>query len=151
MIDFESHVYAALASLWHGTDNPAPKYNREAVLQVLVEIADGQHSGDHLYFMRELARCLVNADVSAPKATAGRAQAVMQATGLAGKPDPYAAFIGHVERCRGLDGYTQAGAVRSAIAAGLYPGGCDVEALFKSADQLATDRYRAACNFYATK
>ncbi len=119
----DSETIDALAALRHPEDNPEPKPDRTSVELVLQRLAEGSTDSEDLMVMRELARCLLAAsrDTSLTSA-ARRAEAVLKASGLHGKPDHSREFVRVATALEGFDGYTKAGGISVARAAGvLHP------------------------------
>ena len=106
----------AYDALWHAEDNPEPKDDRNAVEATLQRFSDGSTDSDSedLCFMRELARRLLAAGGKGSPPGARRADAVLKATGLAGKYAHNRAFAQSATVLLGFDGYTKASAIKSA-------------------------------------
>lgn len=132
--DPSSELINALGALWHPDDNPEPKEDRNAVEATLQRLADGSTDQEDLAFMRQLARCLIAAGGKwAPPAR--RADAVLRAAGLGGRYQHTRAFVDHATQLEGFDGYTKAGAIRDARAAGLLPHSVDDSTARKRLDK----------------
>ena len=108
----------AYNALWHAESNPDYRTDRNAVEATLQRFSDGSIDSEDLCFMRQLARCLLAAG-NGKDMNKDRSDKIVKASGLGGTYDNHREFVQHATQLLGFDGYTIAGGIQSAQAAGL--------------------------------
>ena len=108
----------AYSALWHAESNSDHKPDRNAVEATLKRFADGSTDSEDLFFMRELARCVLAAGGKGTEQKR-RENRVLSAAGLSGIYDNNRDFVACATQLYGFDGVTIASGIRGARSAGL--------------------------------
>jgi hypothetical protein len=110
----------AVEALWHRHENPTPVENVHAVLAMLQSIVAGHMGVNEVYFVRFLAKALLDA-AGKPESAQTRRDEVYRASGLSGEHNRDVDADDGLVLLDGFDGATPAALIAYARAEGMLP------------------------------